>query len=494
MDVPAWSLAGYDVEELAGYGVGSEVWRARETVTGAVVALKRLRAATDPAARDRLRHGAARLAAFRHPRVVALRSVVGASDGVVLILDHVDGRSLSSLLAERGRIGSAEVVALAGTLAGALAAAHARGLVHGDLSPASVLVDNDGQPWLTDLGLASLVPRLDQPPEMPTAYADPAAALRAGPTPAGDVYALAAICWQLLSGTQLGSDLSSRPDSLAAELSRRVPEVPPLLASVVAAALTLEASRRPDAATFGHQLASETGETAATCATQPVEDSASVASVAAGPTARLSVSGPAQRPVASPAASTAPPPAVRGVARRPRVAWPTLAVVVTIGAVALGWSLGHHGRPEVGVQLAVAAPPAGGVTEPADWTAVVAGLVQRRDLALARADQAGLLDADERGSPAAQADVAVVDALRADHAHADGLAHEVRSATVLASQPGTATLRVVDTMPAYALLAPDGAVLARHPDRAAAAWRVQLALGAAGWRIRTIQPERDDGG
>src|SRR4051812_11791545 len=136
--VDEWTLPGYDVEQLLGRGAHGEVWRAREVATGETVALKRVRGGDDPPARDRLRDEAAVLAAFTHDHVVRLRRVVGDGDGSVLVLDHAGGGSLAAILATGRRLEPGEVVTTAAPLAEALAAAHHRGLVHGDVSPANV--------------------------------------------------------------------------------------------------------------------------------------------------------------------------------------------------------------------------------------------------------------------------------------------------------------------------------------------------------------------
>ncbi|MGH8894459.1 MAG: protein kinase domain-containing protein, partial [Actinomycetes bacterium] len=135
---PGLDVPGFEVVELLGYGSEGEVWLAREHASGAPVALKRVRGGSDLAARDRLRREAAVLAGVDHPHIVRLRSVVGAGDDLVLVLDLATGGSLARLLASR-RLSPGEVVTIAVPLAQALADVHSRGLVHGDVTPANVL-------------------------------------------------------------------------------------------------------------------------------------------------------------------------------------------------------------------------------------------------------------------------------------------------------------------------------------------------------------------
>src|SRR5689334_14729116 len=94
-----WSLPGYVLDELIGFGGTGEVWRARDEASGRVVALKRVRPAGGVVERDRLRREAAVLAGVASPHLVRLRTAVSTADGVVLVLDYAAGGSLASLLA-----------------------------------------------------------------------------------------------------------------------------------------------------------------------------------------------------------------------------------------------------------------------------------------------------------------------------------------------------------------------------------------------------------
>src|SRR6185437_5228438 len=138
--VDGFSLAGYEVEALLGFGGTGEVWSARESTTGERVALKRLRG-TDAAPSRELQREAALLASARHEHVVRLRSVVPTPGGLVLVLDFAAGGSLASLLGARGRLTAAEVVTIGAPLAQALADVHERGITHGDVTPANIVFD-----------------------------------------------------------------------------------------------------------------------------------------------------------------------------------------------------------------------------------------------------------------------------------------------------------------------------------------------------------------
>ncbi|MCW2723926.1 MAG: Serine/threonine protein kinase, partial [Frankiales bacterium] len=247
-----WTLPGYDVQALLGFGATGEVWRARELATGDTVALKRLRAGADPAALTALRREAALLGTLATPYVVRLRAVLGEDADTVLVLDLAAGGSLAALLGSRGRLDPGEVVTVAAPLAQALAAAHASGLVHGDVSPSNVLFTADGMPLLSDLGLARPVADPVGAVEGTAEYVDPAVAAGGRPDAASDVWALAAVCHHMLSGTPPHDGTSAEDVLQAARQGARAPlgllapTAPRALVAAVEQALRTDPAERPD--------------------------------------------------------------------------------------------------------------------------------------------------------------------------------------------------------------------------------------------------------
>jgi len=189
------SLDGFTLIELIGFGRTGEVWRARPDGGGTDVALKWL---TDETV-DTARLGAAELRHFNHPHVARLLDLRRDLSQVVLVCEFIAGVSLASLLAERDRLSSAEVVTLLTPIADVLAAAHDAGLLHGNLTPTDILVTPEGRPILTDLGVWQ---SLGKPPSVGGRldYLDPSVA-RGGPlTNASDVFGAAAIGFHALTG------------------------------------------------------------------------------------------------------------------------------------------------------------------------------------------------------------------------------------------------------------------------------------------------------
>ncbi|HEY5518046.1 MAG TPA: protein kinase, partial [Cellulomonas sp.] len=115
------------------------------------------------------RHGARldRLRSVQHEHLARVRDVVAVSPGVAaLLVDHMPGPTLAALRSARGPLSVGEAVTLAVPLADALEALHAAGLVHGDVSPANVVIGLDGRPVLVDL-LGALTPSRVRPGSPP---------------------------------------------------------------------------------------------------------------------------------------------------------------------------------------------------------------------------------------------------------------------------------------------------------------------------------------
>ncbi len=190
-----FSLPGFDVIRLIGFGGQAEVWLARDLATGQRVALKRLACSASVEERDRLRREAATLRALDHPHLLRLRSLVSLPSELVLVLDHADGGSLAGLL-DAGPLTPGEAVTVLVPLGEALALAHSRGVVHGDVTPGNVLFTNDGRPLLADLGVARVFGSAGEV-RGTAGFLAPELLTGAQATPPSDVYAwgvLGAVC------------------------------------------------------------------------------------------------------------------------------------------------------------------------------------------------------------------------------------------------------------------------------------------------------------
>lgn len=466
-----WEVPGFIAEELIGFGATGEVWRGRDTTTGEVVALKRLRAGQQAVEHQRLRREAAVLAGFTHPHVVGVRGVLTTPQGLVLVLDHAAGGSLDGLISRVGRCSPGQVAGVLVKVAVALAAAHEIGLTHGDVSPGNVLLGSEGQPLLADLGTARLLAEVSGPAGGTPGYVDPAVAAGHVPGPTSDVYALAAVAVYMLTGSAPGDD------PVAALLP--IP-VPATLRRLLRQALDRDPAGRPSAAALAsdlqalgveEQLPAPTGREGAGPAgvlTHAVERAGATALTAERPGRchggryRRLLTGHGGR---------------LGGRVAVRIA---LAVVLLIGAVSAGliWGSGMSG----------AEPADAGAAPAPSWVQVWTELDARREHAFAEADATVLDQVYLPGCPELATDLRAVRELAGRDARATGVVHQVRSVRVEGASAGDAVvLLVVDRMGSYQVRGPVGEVLALVPPRGDRRWRARLVRTEAGWRIASLR-------
>jgi YVTN family beta-propeller protein len=156
-------LAGYQITSLLGRGGMGVVYLAEQLGPRRQVALKLLLdpATASQAFRERFLRESELAAAIDHPNVLPVYDA-GETDGVLWIaMRHVDGIDLAARLARDGPLAPEEALAIAGQVAGALDAAHARGLVHRDVKPANILLamedDAVTHAYLADFGLTKRI-------------------------------------------------------------------------------------------------------------------------------------------------------------------------------------------------------------------------------------------------------------------------------------------------------------------------------------------------
>jgi len=203
------ALSDYQVGELLGRGGMGEVYAARRG-DGREVAIKVLHAQHGdlPEMRERLRREAAVLA--RLPGELVARAIEFGTtpDGCdYIVMERLRGEDLAAHLRRRGRLPAAEVADLLDRMTTALEAAHQAGVVHRDLKPQNVFLDDDGQLRLLDFGLSRLEESTDDLTRtaavLGTAgYLAPEQARGHGDDigPHTDVFALGAILYRALTG------------------------------------------------------------------------------------------------------------------------------------------------------------------------------------------------------------------------------------------------------------------------------------------------------
>ena len=148
-------LDGYELQEELGRGGMGVVYRARHKKLDRSVAIKMILAGqfACPESVARFQHEAETAARLDHPGIVPIYEIGQAGENHFFSMKLIEGEPLSALL-DQYQPDQRKAAELMIKIADAVQHAHQRGVLHRDLKPANVLVDHDGQPLLTDLGLA----------------------------------------------------------------------------------------------------------------------------------------------------------------------------------------------------------------------------------------------------------------------------------------------------------------------------------------------------
>lgn len=169
-----------------------------------------------------------------------------------VVLEHVKGQPLDAILAA-GPIDRQAAMLLGRDVARALAALHARGWVHGDVTPSNVIVDEAGEATLVDLGIARRIGETREMPAGKPGYASPEAAIGKPASASDDVYGWGTIVAECITGARL-----FRETDLAEAAARRSQlPLPVEETALLASALSLDPSGRPTAAKIVESIAPE---------------------------------------------------------------------------------------------------------------------------------------------------------------------------------------------------------------------------------------------
>ncbi|WP_298442046.1 protein kinase domain-containing protein [Gordonia sp. (in: high G+C Gram-positive bacteria)] len=265
---PGAAFAGYTIERLLGAGGMGEVYVARHPRLPRSDALKVLAAqlADDDQFRRRFEREADVVAGFNHPNIVTVHDR-GESDGRLWIaLELINGQDLTARM-KQGPVPVADTVRYLGEIAAALDAAAARGLVHRDVKPANILIDEHDRALLTDFGIASLAAEASELTGTgmtigTVTYASPEQLLGKAVDSRADQYSLACTAFALLTGRPPYVDSASAAIVMAhlsgpiPQVSQRNPTLPPAADAVFQHALAKDpADRFPDSRAFASALA-----------------------------------------------------------------------------------------------------------------------------------------------------------------------------------------------------------------------------------------------
>jgi serine/threonine-protein kinase len=247
----------YRLLQKVGSGGMAEVFRARDSMLERYVAIKVLRAdyTENKSFQERFRQEARAAANLSHPNIVTVHDFGLDGGQLFIVMEHVPGSDLKTLLRQRGRFSIEEAIPLIVQACAGIGYAHRAGLVHCDVKPHNMLVTPDKRLKVTDFGIARALATI-HPGERSNVvwgspqYFSPEQAAGEPPSPASDVYSLGVVLYEILTGSlpfnattpeELGRmHLDARPHPVHEYL----PDIPPILEQIVEKVLSKEPSAR----------------------------------------------------------------------------------------------------------------------------------------------------------------------------------------------------------------------------------------------------------
>jgi serine/threonine-protein kinase len=247
----------YQLLERLGTGGMSDVFRARDLMLERSVAIKILHEtySDDQAFQDRFRQEARAAANLSHPNIVTVHDFGLDHGQLFIVMEHIPGKDLKTLLRQRGRYSVEEAIPLMVQACAGIGYAHRAGLVHCDVKPHNMIVTPDARLKVTDFGIARALSTI-MPDERADVvwgspqYFSPEQAVGEAPSPASDVYSLGVVLYEVLTGalpfTAPSSDELARLhlESTPIPPSEYVPDIPTALEQIVLKVLSKEPAAR----------------------------------------------------------------------------------------------------------------------------------------------------------------------------------------------------------------------------------------------------------
>ncbi|HEV2236068.1 MAG TPA: protein kinase, partial [Ktedonobacterales bacterium] len=199
----------YEMQDAIGRGGMATIYRAVDLRMGRTVAVKILREvySSDPKFVTRFQREARAASLLQHPNIVQVFDYGQSGESYYIVMEFVDGTDLRRYLKRTGKLSSERAVTIARDVALGLGAAHKRGIVHRDVKPQNIMLNDADLVKLTDFGIASVYK--DAGAERLTTtgmtlgtvqYYAPEQAQGEVVTPAADIYALGIVMYEMLTG------------------------------------------------------------------------------------------------------------------------------------------------------------------------------------------------------------------------------------------------------------------------------------------------------
>jgi tRNA A-37 threonylcarbamoyl transferase component Bud32 len=246
----------YRLESRIASGGMSTVYRARDQVLERTVAIKLMNReiAGDSDQLERFRREARAVAPISHPHIVTVIDAGEDENRPYIVFEYVEGETLKARIRRTGGLPVAEAVAYAIEIARALGCAHANHVVHRDVKPQNVLIDEEGSAKVTDFGIARTLDEdgltADGRVLGTTDYVSPEQALGHPVTGQSDIYSLGIVLWEMLTGevpyrgeNQVAVAMKHVREPLP-DVQQRRPQVSASLASVIDRATAKDLGQR----------------------------------------------------------------------------------------------------------------------------------------------------------------------------------------------------------------------------------------------------------
>lgn len=492
-----------------GAGADAQLWQATGD-DGQQVALKvyQLPTAQALAAAER---ECALSAQIDHPHLAQVRRVVCDGDQVALEMEFIDGQSLAEVVAVHGVLSAAQTATVLLPLAAALATAHERGVVHGDLAPPNVMVDRAGRPVLVDLGSARAEGESPSVAANP-GFIAPELARSGAVTAAADMFSLGALANWCLTGKPAWAAEDFADVAVQATVGQWPDPGSGPLARIIRQMLAEEPADRPGAAQV--YLSAKKAVSASPIPVRiPPNGRHRIAEAQQHSSLdrirELSTKVRPETVLAHLAESESEPDRHR---RWPRLAASGVVLVLLVAAalITMRWvdTGGVPTAEQAAEQVAETLPgptPHSGVPDPATGTVaqsapttsasddpgyldIVTALDEARARALTSRDPVMLAQVYLPEASALRLDEELIKQLRdADQQISDARHHVLGVRLLGVDNDGQVRLAVVDALPEYLIRGADGQVLGRTPARGEATTVLVLADTGQGYRIAKVQ-------
>jgi len=222
-------IRSFEILDFVGKGGHGAVYRARDSKSNRIVALKVMlpEHEEDDTLIERFRREAQIIRELRHPHIVGLVDYWQDDEGVWVVMDWLGGGDLRDYIDEYGAMPPKDLVPLLKQVASALHAAHAADIIHRDLKPDNIVLDEDGKAYLTDFGIAkrkgyTALTSVGMVMGSPS-YLSPEQIMGEEISPRTDIYALGFTIYELLTGEHPFADIKNQIQFMMALVQKDVP-------------------------------------------------------------------------------------------------------------------------------------------------------------------------------------------------------------------------------------------------------------------------------